>query len=121
VLRGERSLSIDTFADLSRQAPGTPMKTDWYPRIVTSTQFVWLSSKARHPNAGTLFIDWLLSDPGQRVIAAGGRSPVLEIDTPVSIAKLVPANATFTPVADLQDFYENTSTYIDLYKSLFGG
>jgi iron(III) transport system substrate-binding protein len=112
VLRGERQIAADSLADVLAQAKGTPMAAFFYDGgVVRYPNNLWLMSKARHPNVGALFINWMLTEEGQRIIAAGGRTPVLDIDTDVTESKLLPPGATVFDPANVADYFANPADY----------
>jgi len=112
VLRGERKLGAASLADVIAQAEGAPVAPSFYDGgVVLYPNSLWLLSKARHPNVGALFINWIVSEEGQRVVAAGGRTPVLDIDTDVSLNKLLPPGATVFDSRNVQDYFTNPAEY----------
>jgi ABC-type Fe3+ transport system substrate-binding protein len=122
VLRGERPLGIGTLNDVLAQKPGTPVAAGFYDGgVVPFFQNLWAGAKGSGPNAGKLFINYVLSEEGQRLVAADGRSPVLDIDTPVAVSKLLPAGAKVYAASNLNDFFGNVQTYSELYDQLWPG
>ena len=77
---------------------------------------IGLSAKAPHPNAGKLFIDFILSKAGQEVIRAERRVPD-RVDVLPDPPKLAQGfNSLFT--AD--EVYENFDRYVKLFQEIFG-
>ncbi len=123
VLRGERQVAA-AFA-LPTCSP-RPRARRWLPpsydaAVVRYPNSLWLLTKARHPNVGALFINWMIGEEGQRFIAAGGRTPVLNIDTDVSESKLLPAGATVFDPAQAQDYFANPSFYEKVWEDYWPG
>ncbi|MEX6508458.1 ABC transporter substrate-binding protein [Jiella sp. M17.18] len=57
------------------KAKGAPIEWLHMEPLVSSASLLGLIKGAPHPNAGKLFIDWLLSDEGQRVLASTNYLP----------------------------------------------
>lgn len=122
VLRGEREIGIGTLNDVLAQAEGTPVAAGFYDGgVVPFFQNLWAGGKGESPNAGKLFINYVLSEEGQRLVAEEGRSPVLDIDTPVAVSKLLPAGASVYEASKLADYFNNVQTYAELYDQLWPG
>jgi iron(III) transport system substrate-binding protein len=122
VLRGEREIGIGTLNDVLAQAEGTPVAAGFYDGgVVPFFQNLWAGAKGSSPNAGQLFINYVLSEEGQRLVAAEGRSPVLDIDTPVAVSKLLPAGASVYEAGKLADYFNNVQDYAELYDQLWPG
>lgn len=77
VAAGEFDMAVETnmnsVLSLSRQ--GAPL---WYapmPPFFLSPSLAFLSASAAHPYAGALFMDYLLSEDGQKIIVTTNRMP----------------------------------------------
>ena len=74
---GEFPLVLNTYLhnveDVRRK--GAPV--DWVAQdpVFTKFQPIGIGSKAAHPNAAKLFVDFMLSEEGQKIIASFGRLP----------------------------------------------
>ncbi len=122
VMRGERPIGIGTLNDVLAQAEGTPVAAGFYDGgVVPFFQNLWLGGKGAHPNAGQLFINYVLSEEGQRATASGGRTPVLDIDTPIAVSRIVPPGGKVYEAAKLSDYFANVQSYADLYNELWPG
>ena len=122
VLRGERPIGIGTLNDVLAQAEGTPVAASFYDGgVVPFFQNLWLGGKGAHPNAGKLFLNYVLSEEGQQTTAASGRTPVLDLDTPLAINRIVPPGETVFEAAKLADYFGNVQFYADLYNELWPG
>ena len=78
-MAGEYPLIIAYAPTIQREtSKGHPM--DWVPLEPVPVQVnpMMLASKAPHPNAGKLFIDFLLSKEGQKMLVGFRRIPVRE-------------------------------------------
>ena len=76
-----------------------------------------LAAKAPHPNAGKLFIDFVLSKRGQDLIRGMSRIPD-RIDTPPDQARFIDvSNPVFAPTEVLEDF----ERYAKMFHDIFGG
>jgi iron(III) transport system substrate-binding protein len=77
---------------------------------------VALNIKAPHPNAGKLFIDFMLSQKGQEVVRALKRIPD-RIDTPPDPPNLIQG---VTPAFTAPEVYDDFDRYIKLFQEIFG-
>ena len=100
VLRGDAL--VGTLADLPVEPgleDGAPIGFV-YPKSGTATNdgYVMVSAKAPHPNAGKVFVNWLLSGPGQAVLQEQGGLPVTRPGVPP--LKFLPATAALSNPVD---------------------
>ena len=122
VLRGERPIGFGSSNDINAQAPGTPMAADYTIPPVPFIQNLWLTKNAAHPATGKLFMNWALSEDGQKAFAATGRSPALQtIDSPISVTSLLPPETKLLSGAELQDFYASTGEYLSILGAKWPG
>ena len=77
---------------------------------------VAINAKAPHPNAGKLFVDFMLSQKGQEVLRALKRIPD-RIDTPPDPPNLIQG---ITPAFTAPEIYDNFDRYIKLFQEIFG-
>ena len=98
------------------KAGGAPV--DWVPLAPSFANLhpVGLSAKAPHPNAGRLFIDFMLSQRGQEVVRALKRIPDRR-DTPPDPPTLLQG---VTPAFTAPEMYDDFDRYIKLYQEIFG-
>jgi iron(III) transport system substrate-binding protein len=77
LVAGEFPLALIHAAEVEKEKQdGAPV--DWVKTldpVITSPSQVAISAKAPHPAAARLFVDFLLSEEGQRAIASRGRVP----------------------------------------------
>jgi iron(III) transport system substrate-binding protein len=102
------------FESLKRD--GAPV--DWAPLdpVYGNLNPMGFSAKAPHPNAGKLFIDFLLSKAGQETIRAQRRVPD-RVDVLPDPPKLAQG---FTAVFTADQVYENFDRYVKLFQEIFG-
>ena len=65
--------NLNSVLSLSKQ--GAPLWFAPMQPLFLSPSLVFLSSNASHPYAGALFIDYLLSEEGQKIIVTTNRTP----------------------------------------------
>lgn len=92
---------------------------DWESSVdpaVTSIVGLYLLSKAPHPNAGRLFIDFFLSEETQRLLAAMNRVPA-RTDVKPKSAKLDPANLKIVVISP--EMSERFPRYSQEFREIF--
>lgn len=120
VLRGERPLAIGTLNDVMAQAAGTPVAAGFYDGgVVPFVDHNWLGAKGANPNAGRLFMNFMASEEGQKIVAAGNHTPILNIDTPLAVNKLLPSGTTVFDTTQMSDYFADVDKYLDIYDSLW--
>ncbi|MBI4528826.1 MAG: extracellular solute-binding protein [Deltaproteobacteria bacterium] len=75
---GEFPVAVNVFGyrPLEMQTQGAPIDIVNADPVVARPWGIFLARRAPHPNAGRLFIDYVLSEDGQKVIASFGRTVV---------------------------------------------
>jgi iron(III) transport system substrate-binding protein len=114
---GEFPLVLNTYLhnieDVRRK--GAPV--DWVAQdpVFTKFQPIGIGSKATHPNAAKLFVDFMLSEEGQKIIASFGRVPTRRgvQTTAQGIDKL---NYVIDNIGAGDDFNKN----YELFRNIFG-
>ena len=98
------------------KASGAPV--EWVPLAPSFANLhpVALSAKSPHPNAGKLFIDFMLSQRGQEVARLLRRLPD-RIDTPPDPPTLLQG---VTPAFTAPEIYDDFDRYIKLFQEVFG-
>lgn len=73
---GELPLAVNDYDHLVQSAKkrGAPIETIAAPPVISRVQPVGLGRYAPHPNVGKLFIDFTLSEEGQKILRSFGRS-----------------------------------------------
>jgi ABC-type Fe3+ transport system substrate-binding protein len=122
VLAGERSICNAGVDDFLAQKPGTPVASVYYFGCPSYLTQLLKTNGAPHTNTADLFINWCVSPDGQLAIAsdAGGtHGPVLNIDSPASLGKLLPSGVQPATIADMTDFYDNPDSYVQIWNTLW--
>jgi iron(III) transport system substrate-binding protein len=98
------------------KASGAPV--DWVALAPSFANLhpVGLSATPPHPNAGRLFIDFMLSQKGQEVVRSLKRIPD-RIDTPPDPPSLLQG---VTPAFTAPEVYDDFDRYIKLFQEIFG-
>jgi iron(III) transport system substrate-binding protein len=109
------TLTSYTHSFETLKASGAPVEWVALPPTFANLHPVALNAKAPHPNAGRLFIDFMLSQKGQEVVRALKRIPD-RMDTlpdpPTLIQGIIPAFTT-------PEVYEDFDRYIKLFQEIF--
>ncbi|HWP56824.1 MAG TPA: extracellular solute-binding protein [Candidatus Acidoferrales bacterium] len=118
VAAGEFKIGLNSYSHNfeSLKQQGAPV--EWVPLnpVYANIHPVGLSPRAPHPNAGKLFIDFLLSKAGQEVLRSLKRIPD-RIDTPPDPPRLIEG---IKPAFGTQDIYDDFNRYIKLFNEIFG-
>jgi iron(III) transport system substrate-binding protein len=122
VLRGD--VMVATLADLPLEPgleDGAPIGFV-YPKSGTATNdgYVMVSARAPHPNAGKVFVNWLMSAPGQLVLQEQGGLPVTRPG--VAPTKFVPPTSALSNAVDsitIVNGPEQSKT-IEVWRQTFG-
>jgi iron(III) transport system substrate-binding protein len=87
VAAGEFDMTVETNLNsvLSLSKQGAPLWFAPMPPFFLSPSLVFLSANANHPYAGALFIDYLLSEDGQKIVVTTNRMPAnIKVKSPES-------------------------------------
>ena len=96
---------------------GAPVDWVYLNPVFANIHPTGVAAKAPHPNAGRLFLDFVLSKRGQELIRGMGRIPD-RIDTPPEQARLVEGiKPAFAPPEVFEDF----ERYAKIFHEIFGG
>jgi iron(III) transport system substrate-binding protein len=100
VISGELAMIAVDYPDFVEplKAKGAPIEWGTPDPMMLSGLSIQLSATAPNPNAGKLFIDFMLSAEGQRTLAKHGTMPALKSEWPKAYDRL--KNAKFIPSAD---------------------
>ena len=121
VIAGQYPLALVTFNHHSAlsAAKGAPVKFLKMEPLLGITTSVNLIKKAPHPNAGRLFIDFLVSEEGQTVFRDVGYIPTNPKVAP-KVAELSPLNGGFAVEWVLaRDIVDVMPEWIRHYNELF--
>ncbi len=116
-MAGEYPLIIAYAPTIQREtSKGHPM--DWVPLEPVPVQVnpLMLAAKAPHPNAGKLFIDFVLSKEGQKMLVGFRRISVRE-DIEPDPPRLFRG---YKRIVEHPEDYRNFSETIKLYQEIFG-
>lgn len=115
-MAGEYHLAIAYAPTIQREtSKGHPI--DWVPLEPVPVQVnpVMLAAKAPHPNAGKLFMDFLLSKEGQKMLVGFRRIPVRE-DIEPNPPRLFRG---YKRIVEHPEEYKNFSETVKLYQEIF--
>jgi iron(III) transport system substrate-binding protein len=116
-MAGEFPLIIAYAPTIQREtSKGHPM--DWVPLEPVPVQVnpMMLAAKAPHPNAGKLFIDFLLSKEGQKMLVGFRRIPVRE-DVDADPPRLFKG---YKRIVEHPEDYKDFNTTVTLYQQILG-
>jgi iron(III) transport system substrate-binding protein len=116
-MAGEYYLILAYAPTIQREtSKGHPI--DWIPLEPVPVQVnpMMLAAKAPHPNAGKLFIDFLLSKEGQKMLVSFRRIPVRE-DVEPEPPRLFNG---YKRIVEHPEDYKNLSETVKLYQNIFG-
>jgi iron(III) transport system substrate-binding protein len=96
---------------------GAPVEWVATPEVSTTGITLSLAADAPHPNAGMLFLAWILSEEGQEIVAQDvGAYPVLESAVTDTFERLTTAELTPKPIDDLD---ANREEYLEQVREIF--
>jgi iron(III) transport system substrate-binding protein len=119
VAAGEFKGVLTAYSQNFEQMKPTGAPVDWVylNPVFANIHPVGLSTKAPHPSAGKLFIDFVLSKRGQELVRGMDRIPD-RIDTPPEQARFVEGiKPAFAPTEVLEEF----ERYAKIFHDIFGG
>jgi iron(III) transport system substrate-binding protein len=118
VAAGEFRLALTAYSQNyeSLKQRGAPVEWVALDPVYANIHPVALSAKAPHPNAGKLFIDFLLSKTAQETLRAQKRIPD-RVDTPPDPARLIEG---IRPVFGSPEMYKDFNKYIKLFQETLG-
>jgi iron(III) transport system substrate-binding protein len=117
VAAGEFKLALTAYSQNfeTLKLRGAPVEWIALDPVYANIHPLALSANAPHPNAGRLFIDFLLSKPGQELLRAQKRIPD-RVDTPPDPARLIEG---IKPVFGSSEMYGDFNRYIRLFQEIF--
>src|SRR5580765_7545549 len=117
VAAGEFKLALTAYSQNyeTLKLGGAPMHWVALNPVYANIHPIALSAKAPNPNAGKLFIDFLLSKVGQEILRAQKRIPD-RIDTPPEIPRLTEG---IKPAFGSPEMYDEYNRYIKLFHEIF--
>lgn len=120
VAAGEFDMAVETNLNsvLSLSQQGAPLSFAPIQPHFLSPSLVFLSSNAPHPYAGALFIDYLLSEEGQRLIVKTNRMPAnVQVKSPEG--RLLEGQDVRMP--DILDIGKRYQAIGNRYREIFPG
>jgi iron(III) transport system substrate-binding protein len=119
VAAGEFKLALTAYSQNYETMKFGGAPVDWVALnpVYANIHPVGLSAKAPNPNAGKLFIDFLLSKTGQEILRAQKRIPD-RVDTPPEIPRLTEG---IKPAFGSPEIYSEYNRYIKLFQETFSG
>lgn len=121
VISGEYPIAVMTFNhhDAISRAQGAPVNWIRSEPLLQTTSVVALTKAAPHPNAARLFIEYVLSEEGQKVLAAHDYLPA-DPNVPAKVASLKPKAGDFKVNAVTPTMIrEDLAKWIKIYHELF--
>ncbi|HVO94872.1 MAG TPA: extracellular solute-binding protein [Terriglobales bacterium] len=114
---GEFPLVLHTYLHNVEEAKRKGAPVDWVSQdpVFTKFQPIGVGAKAPHPNAAKLFIDFILTEEGQRIIASFGRVPTRR-GVPTTVQGLEKLNFVVDEIGAGDDFNKN----YELFRNYFG-
>ena len=117
VAAGEFKIALTAYSQNYETLKGRGAPVEWVALdpVYANIHPLGLSSRAPHPSAGKLFIDFLLSKAGQELLRAQKRIPD-RFDTPPDPARLIEG---IRPVFGSSEMYGDFNRYIKLFQETF--
>lgn len=114
---GEFPLVLNTYLHNVEDAKRKGAPVDWVAQdpVFTKFQPIGVGSKAAHPNAARLFVDFMLSEEGQKIIASFGRVPTRR-GVPTTAQGIDKLDFVIDDIGAGEDF----NRYNELFRNIFG-
>jgi iron(III) transport system substrate-binding protein len=114
---GEFPLVLNTYLHNVEEAKRKGAPVDWVSQepVFTKFQPIGIGAKTVHPNAAKLFIDFILADEGQKIIASFGRVPTRR-GIATTVQGLEKLNFVIDEIGAGDDFNKN----YELFRNYFG-
>lgn len=114
---GEFPLVLNTYLHNIEDAKRKGAPVDWVAQdpVFTKFQPIGIGAKAAHPNAARLYVDFMLGEEGQKIIASFGRVP-----TRRGVATTAQGNDKLNYVIDDIGAGEDFNRYSELFRNTFG-
>jgi len=115
---GEFPLVLNTYVHNAEDAKRKGAPVDWVAQepVFTKFQPIGVGARATHPNTAKLFVDFMLSEEGQKIIASFGRVPT-RIGVPIAVQGIDKLNFVVDDISAGDDFNKN----YELFRNVFGG
>lgn len=114
---GEFPLVLNTYIHNAEDAKRKGAPVDWVAQepVFTKFQPIGVGAKAPHPNAAKLFVDFMLSDEGQKIITSFGRVP-----TRRGVPTTVPGLEKLNFVIDEFNAGDDFNKSYEQFRNVFG-
>jgi iron(III) transport system substrate-binding protein len=114
---GEFPLVLNTYLHNVEDGKRKGAPIDWVAQdpVFTKFQPIGVGAKAAHPNAAKLFVDFMLGDEGQKIIASFGRVPTGR-GVPTTAQGIDKLNYVIDDIHTGEDF----NKYYELFRNIFG-
>lgn len=114
---GEFPLVLNTYVHNAEDSKRKGAPVDWVAQdpVFTKFQPIGVGAKAPHPNAAKLFVDFMLGDEGQKIIASFGRVPTRR-GVPTTVQGLEKLNFVIDEFSAGDDFNKN----YEQFRQIFG-
>jgi iron(III) transport system substrate-binding protein len=114
---GEFPLVLNTYLHNAEEVKRKGGPVDWIAQdpVFTKFQPLGIGVKAQHPNAAKLFVDFMFSEEGQKIIASFGRVPTRRGVT-TKVEGLDKLNYIIDDIGAGDDFNKN----FELFRAIFG-
>ena len=120
VAAGEFDMAVETNLNsvLTLSKQGAPLAFAPSQPYFLSPSLVFMSANAPHPYTGALFVDYLLSEEGQKIVVTTNRMPANnKVKSPES--QILEGQDVRTP--DIFDIGRRYQTIGNRYREIFGG
>jgi iron(III) transport system substrate-binding protein len=114
---GEFPLVLNTYLHNVEDAKRKSAPVDWVVQdpVFTKFQPIGVGSKTAHPNAARLFVDFMLGEEGQKIIASFDRVPTRR-GVPTTAQGIDKLNYVIDDIGAGEDF----NKYSELFRNIFG-
>jgi iron(III) transport system substrate-binding protein len=114
---GEFPLVLNTYLHNVEEVRRKGAPVDWVAQdpVFTKFQPIGVGSKAANPNEAKLFVDFMLSEEGQKIIASFGRVPTRR-GVPTTAQGIDKLNYVIDDIGAGDDFNKN----FELFRNIFG-
>jgi len=114
---GEFPLVLNTYLHNVEEAKRKGAPVDWVAQdpVFTKFQPIGVGAKAPHPNAAKLFVDFTLSEAGQKIIASFGRVPTRR-GVSATVKGVDKLDYVIDDIGSGDDFNKN----YEMFRAIFG-
>lgn len=115
---GEFPLVLNTYLHNAEEAKRKGAPVDWVVQdpVFTKFQPIGIGAKAPHPHAAKLFVDFILSEDGQKIIASFGRVPTRR-GVPTTVQGLDKLNFVIDDIGAGDDFNRNYEMFRNAFNA----